>query len=133
MKTLERPKPIHTVVLKQKNQEPQSDVVSLLKDFLLIKEQEKEVEKRIEEYFKPLIEAARNGQDEAKFIGKFRGKLGEFIIKHIESKGKRTISIGTAEEALKKGIINAEAFEFLVKTGEASFQNRVRFDPGTSQ
>lgn len=130
MKTLERPKPMHTVVLKQKNQEPQSDVVSLLKDFLLIKEQEKAVAEKIKKHFTPLVEAARNGQDIARFVGKFRGKLGEFVIKHVATDGKRTVSIKTAEEALQKGIITPEAFQFLKKDGKPSEYNLVDFIAG---
>ena len=106
------------------------DIVAILKEWLLADEQEK-IAKKKKEDLKPIIEAARNqSQKKTFFPGKWRNVVGEFFIDHVISKGRRSISVADAEEALKRGIINVAAYEFLVKTGSPSEYNLVDFSPG---
>jgi CRISPR/Cas system-associated protein Csx1 len=104
--------------------------VGVIKEFMLAQEQEK-IAKKKQEDLKPFIEAARNkSQKKTFFPGKWRNVAGEFFIQHITRAGQKRVSVDDCEEALKRGIINAAAFEFLVKEGKPSEYNLVDFSPG---
>ena len=112
---------------------------TLCRSWVIAKEKEKAVKVAID-ILKPYIDRVRNTEANVteryedgtpkvvKVEGTFRNKRGFFKVTNVQQPGKRTVTVEAIENLVKVGILTVSQAAEVIKAGEASSYNLVKFE-----
>lgn len=110
-------------------EDTQTEIVAVLRDYILTSELKSAAETKLEKDLKPKVKAIRKalGENKETFVsGTFRNKRGNFKINFVEVPEKLTADVEVAKKFLAAGILTHPQYEELVKNSPYSY-NLVSF------